>query len=199
MRKALNILFFVSLLVLVGCSNNKVVIDDHKQPEDISNTEMVVTHTGTIKVLDKIMEFELYGEIAPITVANFVELVNSGFYNGLIFHRVISDFMIQGGDPLGTGMGGSDNTIVGEFKNNNIENPISHTRGVMSMARSSMKDSASSQFFICHKDASFLDGDYAAFGKITNGLDVVDKIASVETDSRDKPLQDVVITSITMD
>ncbi|MBQ2278819.1 MAG: peptidylprolyl isomerase, partial [Clostridia bacterium] len=126
-----------------------------------------------------IIKLELYPDIAPITVANFEKLVKEGFYDGLIFHRVIKNFMIQGGDPTGTGMGGAKETIKGEFASNGVTNTLSHTRGVISMARSQKKDSASSQFFICHADAKYLDGDYAAFGKVIEGMDVVDEIANV--------------------
>ncbi len=133
---------------------------------------------------------ELYPEIAPITVENFVSLVKEGFYNGLIFHRVIAGFMIQGGDPLGSGFGGSDKTIKGEFKLNGVENNLSHERGVISMARSQMPNSASSQFFICHADATFLDGQYAAFGRVIEGMETVDEIAMVRTNMMDKPLRD---------
>ncbi|MGN1408802.1 MAG: peptidylprolyl isomerase [Eubacteriales bacterium] len=145
-----------------------------------------------------IIKLELYPEAAPITVENFVNLAKDGFYDGLIFHRVIKDFMIQGGDPEGTGMGGSDTKIKGEFSQNGWNNPISHKRGVISMARSRSMDSASSQFFICHADSTYLDGQYAAFGKVTEGMDVVDEIASVETDKNDRPVEDVVIKSITV-
>ncbi len=133
---------------------------------------------------------ELYPEIAPITVENFVSLVKEGFYNGLIFHRVIAGFMIQGGDPLGSGFGGSDKTIKGEFKLNGVENNLSHERGVISMARSQMPNSASSQFFICHADATFLDGQYAAFGRVIDGMETVDDIAMTRTNMMDKPLRD---------
>lgn len=131
---------------------------------------------------------ELYPQYAPITVENFKKLVGEGFYDGLIFHRVISGFMIQGGDPQGTGMGGSKQTIKGEFAVNGVRNPISHERGVISMARSQFYNSASSQFFICHADAKFLDGQYAAFGRVVEGLEVIDKIASVATNRADRPL-----------
>ncbi|MGN0173930.1 MAG: peptidylprolyl isomerase [Acutalibacteraceae bacterium] len=124
------------------------------------------------------IELKLNDEQAPITVANFVKLVKQGFYDGLTFHRIMQGFMIQGGDPEGTGMGGSDETIKGEFAVNGVNNNISHKRGVISMARSSAYDSASSQFFICDADSTFLDGQYAAFGEVTKGLDVVDKIAA---------------------
>ena len=146
-----------------------------------------------------IIKLELDAKAAPITVANFEKLVGEGFYNGLIFHRVISGFMIQGGDPMGTGYGGSKETIKGEFRANGVDNPISHKRGVISMARSQMPNSASSQFFIMHQDGEFLDGNYAAFGHVVEGIEVVDEIASVATDPRDKPLSDVVIKSITIE
>ena len=145
-----------------------------------------------------IIKIELNPKAAPITCANFEKLVSEGFYDGLIFHRVIAGFMIQGGDPTGTGMGGSDENIKGEFKINGINNPLSHKRGVISMARSQRYNSASSQFFICHADATFLDGQYAAFGKVVEGMDVVDKIANVQTNFMDKPLRDQVMESVTV-
>ena len=134
-----------------------------------------------------VMEAELYPSIAPETVKNFVKLIEEKFYDGIIFHRVIPGFMIQGGDPKGNGTGGSKETIKGEFDANGFRNTLKHTRGVLSMARTYDPNSASSQFFIMHKDAPHLDGQYAAFGKITKGIEVVDKIASVKTDFRDKP------------
>ena len=146
-----------------------------------------------------IMKAELYPEIAPNTVNNFVSLVKKGFYDGLIFHRVISGFMIQGGCPDGTGMGGPGYSIKGEFAMNGFENNLKHTPGVLSMARSMMPDSAGSQIFIMHKTSPHLDGQYAAFGKVTEGLDIVDKIACVETDYYDKPLQEQKIKSITVE
>ena len=133
------------------------------------------------------IELELYPEEAPKTVANFLKLVGQGFYDGLIFHRVIPGFMIQGGDPQGNGMGGSKENIVGEFKANGFNNPIKHTRGVISMARAYNPNSASSQFFIMHANAPHLDGQYAAFGKVISGMDVVDEIASIPTDYSDRP------------
>ena len=133
---------------------------------------------------------ELYPEKAPITVENFLSLVNRGFYNGLIFHRVIENFMIQGGDPEGTGMGASGKNIKGEFSSNGVKNDLSHERGVISMARSQNPNSASSQFFICHADAKYLDGQYAAFGKVVDGMDTVDEIAKTPTDKRDRPVED---------
>ena len=139
------------------------------------------------------IELELYPEYAPITVKNFEKLVSEHFYDGLIFHRVIKGFMIQGGDPEGTGMGGSYQMIKGEFRTNGHDNPIKHTRGVISMARSYDRDSASSQFFIMHADAPHLDGNYAAFGKVVSGIEVVDEIASIPTDYNDRPKFDMKI------
>ena len=147
----------------------------------------------------KKIKLELYPEAAPITVENFEKLARAGFYNGLIFHRVIEGFMIQGGDPTGTGMGGADENIKGEFAANGVNNPIKHTRGVISMARSMMKDSASSQFFIMHKDAPHLDGSYAAFGKVIEGMEVVDAIAATQTDYSDRPLVPQVMKSVTVE
>ena len=137
----------------------------------------------------KKIRIELYPETAPITVENFIKLVQDGFYDGLTFHRVIPGFMIQGGRPNGTGTGGPGWHIKGEFASNGVENPLKHTRGVISMARAMDPDSAGSQFFIMHQDAPHLDGQYAAFGKVVEGMDVVDEIASVQTDFRDKPLK----------
>ena len=147
----------------------------------------------------KKIKLELYPEEAPITVENFLELVKNHFYDGLTFHRVISGFMIQGGDPLGTGFGGSDKKIKGEFLANEVNNRIKHVRGVISMARSQNPNSASSQFFIMHADAPHLDGQYAAFGKVVDGIEVVDEIASVKTDYNDMPKNPQVIKSITID
>ena len=135
----------------------------------------------------KKIKLELYPDIAPETVANFEKLVKEGFYDGLIFHRVIEGFMIQGGCPDGTGMGGPGYSIKGEFKSNGFKNDLKHTKGVISMARSMMPNSAGSQFFIMHADATHLDGDYAAFGKVIEGIDVVDEIAATDVDRNDKP------------
>lgn len=136
---------------------------------------------------------ELYPEIAPITVENFLNLVEKGFYDGLIFHRVIPGFMIQGGDPQGSGMGGPGYQIKGEFKSNGVNNTLLHLRGVISMARSGHPDSAGSQFFIMHQDAPHLDGQYAAFGKVIKGIEVVDQIAGVKTNFQDKPINEQVM------
>lgn len=143
-----------------------------------------------------IIKLEIDEKAAPITAANFLKLVKEGFYDGLTFHRVISGFMIQGGDPTGTGMGGSKENIKGEFASNGFNNPIKHTRGVISMARAMDPDSASSQFFIMHADAPHLDGNYAAFGRVVEGMDVVDQIASVKTNFNDKPLTPVVMKKV---
>ena len=146
-----------------------------------------------------VMKADLYPEIAPNTVKNFVSLVSKGYYDGLIFHRVIKGFMIQGGCPEGTGMGGPGYSIKGEFSGNGFTNDLKHTKGVLSMARSMMPNSAGSQFFIMHETSPHLDGQYAAFGKVTEGLDVVDKIASVKTDYSDRPIEEQKIKSITVD
>ena len=152
-----------------------------KEPES-KTTDTKGKHHAKIKVKDYgTIEVELDGDTAPITVENFIKLVNEKFYDGLTFHRIMSGFMIQGGDPLGNGTGGSDETIKGEFSSNGVENNISHKRGVISMARSSDPDSASSQFFIMHQDSTYLDGEYAAFGKVTKGMKVVDKICEDAT------------------
>ena len=146
-----------------------------------------------------IMKAELYPDIAPNTVNNFISLIQKNFYDGLIFHRVIEGFMIQGGDPEGTGMGGPGYGIKGEFAQNGFQNDLKHSAGVLSMARSMMPDSAGSQFFIMHKDAPHLDGAYAAFGKITEGMDIVDKIATTNTDYSDRPMEDQRMKTVTVE
>ena len=146
-----------------------------------------------------IMKAELYPEIAPNTVNNFISLVKKGFYDGLIFHRVINGFMLQGGDPDGNGTGGPGYSIKGEFSSNGFKNDLKHTPGVLSMARTMIPDSAGSQFFIMHQAAPHLDGEYAAFGKVIEGMDVVNKIAEMPTDYMDRPLEDQVMKSVTVD
>ncbi len=146
-----------------------------------------------------IMKAELYPEIAPNTVNNFISLINKGYYDGIIFHRVIKQFMIQGGDPEGTGVGGPGYSIKGEFSQNGFENNLKHTKGVLSMARTMMPDSAGSQFFIMHETSPHLDGQYAAFGKVIEGVDIIDKIASVATDYMDKPLETQMMKKVTVD
>ena len=147
----------------------------------------------------KVFKAELYPEIAPNTVNNFISLVNKGFYNGLIFHRVISGFMIQGGDPEGKGIGGPGYCIKGEFTANGFKNDLRHDKGVLSMARTMAPDSAGSQFFVMHEDSPHLDGQYAAFGKVIEGQDVVDEIANVRTDYNDKPRQPQIMEKVTVD
>ena len=161
---------------VVSDKEENTVADENKEENKVyskgkHHAEMVIKDYGTIAL-------ELDADVAPITVENFAELVNKGFYNGLTFHRIISGFMIQGGDPQGTGMGGSDKEIKGEFAANGVKNSISHTRGVISMARATAYDSASSQFFIVHQDSKFLDGNYAGFGRVTSGIEIVDKICA---------------------
>ena len=146
-----------------------------------------------------VMKGELYPDIAPITVENFKKLADKKFYDGLIFHRVIPGFMIQGGDPTGTGMGGPGHTIKGEFAMNGVQNDLKHTRGVLSMARSMNPNSAGSQFFIMHADAPHLDGSYAAFGLITEGLDVLDRVATTDCDFQDRPLQEQKMASVVVE
>ena len=146
-----------------------------------------------------VIKAELYPEIAPNTVNNFISLINKNFYDGVIFHRVIKNFMLQGGDPDGNGTGGPGYEIKGEFTNNGFKNDLKHTPGVLSMARTMIPDSAGSQFFIMHKDAPHLDGEYAAFGKVIEGMDVVNKIAETRTDYSDRPLKEQKIKSMTVD
>ena len=145
------------------------------------------------------MRAELYPELAPNTVRNFISLIHKGFYDGVVFHRVIEGFMIQGGDPQGTGMGGPGYCIKGEFAHNGFENPLKHTPGVLSMARAMDPDSAGSQFFIMHKDAPYLDGEYAAFGQVFEGLEIVNKIATTPTGINDRPKTEQKIASMTVD
>ncbi len=198
-------------LALIGCSTSNKTSKEETNTGSNDNKEIYLSKeteknegdknpVATIEMEDgKIIKLELYPEIAPNTVRNFISLANSKFYDGLIFHRVISGFMIQGGDPEGTGMGGPDYSIYGEFTNNQFENTLLHTKGVISMARSNDKNSAGSQFFIMHGDTPSLDGDYAAFGKVIEGMDVVDSIAKVETGSDDRPKKDIKIKSISVD
>ena len=167
--KRLMIMLLAVACLLCGCGGKQEAKEETAETVESAVVDIVVKDYGTITV-------ELDGEAAPITVANFVKLAEEGFYDGLTFHRIMAGFMMQGGDPKGNGTGGSDETIKGEFSANGVENPISHTRGVISMARAQNPDSASSQFFIVHADSVFLDGQYAAFGAVTEGMDVVDAI-----------------------
>ncbi len=185
MKKFIKIcIIAISMFILCSCESDNNIV------------EIDVQDYGKIVI-------ELYPDMAPITVKNFKKLVSEEYYDGLIFHRVIKDFMIQTGDPTGTGTGGSEETIKGEFLANGFNNRLSHTRGVVSMARkganpetSATLNSASSQFFIVQKDSTYLDGKYAAFGKVVSGIEIVDQIAAVSTDSNDKPEKDVVINTI---
>ncbi len=212
MKKLLK--YFACLLCvlgIVGCEKEKVLNYNYNETKKYyeiegSRYKEVENESNLVKIEVEnygIIIAELYPEIAPITVANFKKLVGENFYDGLIFHRVIKDFMIQTGDPTGTGTGGSEETIKGEFADNDVINDLSHTRGVLSMARKGAKveseatwNSASSQFFIVHQDSTYLDGKYAAFGKVIQGMDVVDKIASTPVDSNDKPLKEQKILTI---
>ena len=162
----------------------------------MSNQNPIVTFTMEN---GDVMKAELYPDVAPNTVNNFISLVKKGFYDGLIFHRVIAGFMIQGGDPEGSGMGGPGYSIKGEFNYNGVENNLKHSRGVLSMARAQHPDSAGSQFFIMHADAPHLDGQYAAFGKLVEGEDVLDSIASIDTDWSDRPRTPQVVKTVTVD
>ena len=185
-------------LLLVGCGKKAA------PEEDTMNAQNPI---ATITMEDGgVIKLELYPEIAPNTVKNFIHLANSGFYDGVIFHRVIEGFMIQGGDPDGRGTGGPGYRIKGEFANNNHKNDLSHERGVISMARqgnpyfpASAYNTAGSQFFIMHADSDFLDGDYAAFGKVIEGMDVVDRIATTETDGSDRPLETQTMQNVRVD
>ena len=197
MKKIVLVATLISILLMSGCSSKKPKIEgsidnmNYKETEEITNyVKIEMKNSGDIMLL------ELYPDIAPITVKNFQKLVSEKFYDGLIFHRIIKGFMIQGGDPEGTGFGGSTETIKGEFRLNGMDNNLKHERGVISMARGNDRDSASSQFFIVHETSPHLDGSYAAFGKMIAGFDTLDKLASVKTDGNDKPLNDQVIYSI---
>lgn len=192
-------LLIMASLIFSGCT--KQVEEKAVEDKEVSTIiEDSIKPVITIELEDnKKIEVELYPSVAPNTVNNFISLVESKFYDGVIFHRVIKGFMIQGGDPDGIGTGGPGYGIKGEFTSNGFQNELSHTKGVISMARSNNPDSAGSQFFIMHEDAQQLDGNYAAFGKVISGIEYVNEIAEVETNSSDKPLKDVVMKSITVD
>ena len=204
MRKLLSIcLAALLVLSLAGCSKTSVVgiTTTSKAPAANEESQGVGTHHAEIDIQDYgTITVELDGDAAPITVQNFMDLANDGFYDGLTFHRIIAGFMMQGGDPNGNGTGGSENTIKGEFSANGVENSLSHTRGAISMARSQAYDSASSQFFICHADSTFLDGQYACFGYVTDGMDVVDAVCEAAQPTDDNGTipadQQPVITAI---
>lgn len=186
-------IFSITLLVSCGKSEPEKFIKVPSEPDKLPIATIDIEEYGTIKA-------ELYPHKAPNTVNNFIDLANSNFYDGIIFHRIIPEFMAQGGDPQGTGTGGPGYSIAGEFSNNGFKvNDIKHTKGVLSMARSQSMDSAGSQFFIMTAEAPHLDNDYAAFGKVIEGMDVVDKLNAVKTSRGDKPVEDVKINSIKVD
>ncbi|GAA0120826.1 peptidylprolyl isomerase [Clostridium faecium] len=202
---SLLLVMILSFSLFIGCSKKE---EPNNENNDSANVDTTQTEKGkddknpvaTIEMEDgSKIKIELYPDAAPNTVRNFISLANSNFYDGLIFHRVIPDFMIQGGDPEGTGIGGPGYSIKGEFSSNGFENNLNHDRGVISMARSQDKNSAGSQFFIMHKNSPHLDGEYAAFGKVIEGMEVIDKIAAVETDNQDKPKEDVKMKKVTVD
>ena len=204
MKKLLTVcLAALLVLSLAGCGKTSVVgiTTISKGPAANEESQGVGTHHAEIEIQDYgTITVELDGDAAPITVQNFMDLANDGFYDGLTFHRIISGFMMQGGDPNGNGTGGSENTIKGEFSANGVENTLSHTRGAISMARTQDPDSASSQFFICHADSTFLDGQYACFGYVTDGMDVVDAVCEAAQPTDDNGTipadQQPVITAI---
>lgn len=191
-KKGILASFLAGAMALVGCSQGEMNDEVRTPPKELPIATIVIKNYGTI-------EAELYPHIAPNTVNNFMSLANSGFYDGLTFHRIIKDFMIQGGDPNGNGSGGPGYSIKGEFTKNKFKNDLKHTEGVLSMARSQNKNSGGSQFFIMTKDSPHLDGQYAAFGKIIKGIDIVHEIENTKTGNNDKPEKDIVIESIRVD
>ena len=199
MKKGIVLLMAALMLLSLACAKGtEASAASGKTTETKEDTNVDKSHPiATITMKDGgVIQLELYPETAPESVKNFISLANSGFYDGLIFHRVIPGFMIQGGDPDGRGTGGPGYSIKGEFNANGVKNDISHVRGVLSMARAQAYDSAGSQFFIMHQDGTYLDGQYAAFGRVISGMDVVDAIAKVTTDSRDKPYKDQIMETV---
>ncbi len=207
-------IFLAAILLLSSCESNvgaiggtdgptKIIISDEGTSSTPTQSEEEIEVKNPVVTIEMenggIIKVELYPEKAENTVNNFIALINDGFYDGLIFHRVIPGFMIQGGDPTGTGMGGPGYAIAGEFSDNGYDNDLKHTRGVISMARSRAYDSAGSQFFIMVEEAPHLDGQYAAFGKVIEGMDVVDAIVSVPRNMNDKPNEDQTIKTVTID
>lgn len=191
-KKGILASFLAGAMALVGCSQGEMNDEVRTPPKELPIATIVIKNYGTI-------EAELYPHIAPNTVNNFISLANSGFYDGLTFHRIIKDFMIQGGDPNGNGSGGPGYSIKGEFTKNKFKNDLKHTEGVLSMARSQNKNSGGSQFFIMTKDSPHLDEQYAAFGKIIKGIDIVHEIENTKTGNNDKPEKDIVIECIKVD
>lgn len=200
-KKSIFLITFIIMLLIAGCSKSPGVSEsNNKGTDDYKSQYMGKKPVVSIQMEDgAVIKAELYPDIAPKTVDNFVGLVQKGFYDGLIFHRVIPEFIIQGGDPTGTGTGGPGYAIPGEFKNNGFNNDLRHSRGVLSMARSQDPNSAGSQFFIMVKDSPHLDGEYAAFGKVIEGMDEVDKIVNIKRDKNDKHLTDQRIKKVTVE
>ncbi|MGM0523807.1 MAG: peptidylprolyl isomerase [Bacillota bacterium] len=213
MKKIILLLSSIAMMtILIGCADTP---SDESTEETAGDTltfeaeqtnfydtypEVTDNPVATIELTtDETIQLELYPNTAPNTVANFISLAETGFYDGVIFHRIIKDFMIQGGDPLGNGLGGPDYSIPGEFESNGFDNDLLHEPGVISMARSQSPDSAGSQFFIMHKTSTHLDGEYAGFGKVIEGMDVVNKLATTETDQNDAPVEEQQIETITVD
>ena len=194
MKKIIVLLLAALLMCSLACAQGKAPAAAAEKPAETAAPAEQKTEAAPAE--QSVIKLELYPETAPESVKNFISLANSGFYDGLIFHRVILGFMIQGGDPLGKGTGGPGYSIKGEFAANGVKNDISHVRGVISMARAKPFDSAGSQFFIVQADSTYLDGQYAAFGRVTSGLDVVDKIAKTTTDRNDKPYKDQVMETV---
>ena len=196
MKKNIVLLLAALLLCSLACARGGDAAGEKAETKEETNVDK--SHPiATITMKDgDVIQLELYPEVAPESVKNFISLANSGFYDGLIFHRVIMGFMIQGGDPLGKGTGGPGYSIKGEFAANGVENDISHVRGVLSMARATSYDSGGSQFFIVHQDSTYLDGQYAAFGRVISGMEVVDKIAKTTTDSKNKPYKDQIMQTV---
>ena len=200
MKKFYQIVLFTVLVVILAACGKET--SDNKEQENTANYAEEVKENPIVTITmenDKKIVLELEPKTAPNTVANFISLVEEGFYDGLIFHRVIPGFMIQGGDPDGTGMGGPDYAIKGEFTSNGFENALTHERGVISMARSQDPDSAGSQFFIMTEQAAHLDGDYAAFGKVIEGMEAVDEIVAAEREANDRPLEDQKMKTVEVD
>lgn len=191
MKKLFAIVLSVCLLLTFALAEGAQTTASFEKGKLVEVT-MVIKDLGEVKL-------ELYPDHAPQSVANFVALAKAGFYDGLSFHRVIKDFMVQGGDPKGTGAGGPGYSIKGEFADNGVKNDIPHVRGAISWARAQVPNSAGSQFFIVHKDSNFLDGKYAAFGMVVSGIEVIDKIAETKTDGSDKPIAPVIIEKVTID
>ena len=203
MKKQFGIVLLLVVCMLCGCSQKQEAQEQSAPVEESETVETVESAVAEIVIEDYgTITVELDGTAAPQTVANFVKLAKDGFYDGLTFHRIMAGFMMQGGDPIGNGTGGSDEKIVGEFSANGIKNPLSHTRGAISMARAQDPNSASSQFFIVHEDSTFLDGQYAAFGYVTEGMDVVDAVCEaaqpVDNNGTILPEEQPVIESITI-